>query len=161
MTLSYYAAESGLSLVKQGRFYAEIIHDPLRRMAAFGHRRHHQIGAADGISAGKNFVVRGLIAVAALDTGLNPPPVIKLYADGLQPRHPVGMETKGHNHRIGRHHELAARQRRRAAAPLLIRITQLCAQKTYAVNPAGAIQFQRHRLNVKYERRPFFTSVRI
>jgi hypothetical protein len=41
--------------VKRRRFQPQIVKDPLRRVTAFRHRRHHQVCAAHGIAAGKIF----------------------------------------------------------------------------------------------------------
>ena len=59
---------------------------PLRRMTPFRHRGHHQIRAANSITAGENMWVARLVTVAAFDRGHDASPLIRFNTLRLQPR---------------------------------------------------------------------------
>lgn len=129
--------------------HSQPVEYPLRGMTPFRHRGDDQIRAAYRIAPGEDLRVGCLIAVAALDRGHDPPPVIRFDTLRLQPRHRVRIKAKRHDDCIRGHHKLAARHRNGPTTPLRIRLTERGTQHPDTVDLTVRIQRQLNRLDVK------------
>src|SRR5699024_3265940 len=128
-------------------------------MTSFCHCGNHQIRTTHGVATGEDFRIGGLVTVLAFHIRDDAAPFIYRYTVRLQPRHPVWIEAKRHNHRVGWHDKFTAFHRHWTPTPLGIRLAKTRAQETNPADVTLFIQLKRHRLDVKFEVGPLFAGV--
>src|SRR3569623_3239197 len=81
---------------------AEVVEYPFRRIAAFEHRGHHQVGAAHHITARKDLGIRRLKFMFAARRRLHTATLVALYAELGAPRRGIGLDAEGDDDAIRR-----------------------------------------------------------